>query len=172
MRTFMNDTIFDEVIPTLDLPLEDLRSFAGAVIDRFNNPFVKHALLAISLNSVSKWRARCMPSLLEYVQRKGELPCHLAFSLAALLDFYQGTEIRDGALIGHRNGEEYPIRDDAPVLAFFAAHSQDTPQALTHAFLSNVDFFGQDLTQVPGLENYVAQALTDIRAKGHAPGHG
>ena len=138
----------------------------GAVIDRFNNPFVKHALLAISLNSVSKWRARCMPSLLEYVQRKGELPCHLAFSLAALLDFYQGTEIRDGALIGHRNGEEYPIRDDAPVLAFFAAHSQDAPQALTHAFLSNVDFFGQDLTQVPGLENYVAQALTDIRAKG------
>lgn len=89
VRTFMNDTIFDEVIPTLDLPLEDLRSFAGAVIDRFNNPFVKHALLAISLNSVSKWRARCMPSLLEYVQRKGELPCHLAFSLAALLDFYQ-----------------------------------------------------------------------------------
>ena len=90
----------------------------------------------------------------------------LAFSLAALLDFYQGTEIRDGALIGSRNGEEYPIRDDAPVLAFFAAHSHDAPEALAHAFLSNVDFFGQDLTQEPGLEAYVAQALADIRAKG------
>ena len=166
VRTFMNDTIFQEVIPTLDLPVEDLKSFAGAVIDRFNNPFVKHALLAISLNSVSKWRARCMPSLTEYIARKGALPCRLAFSLAALLDFYQGTEIRDGALIGSRNGEEYPIRDDAPVLAFFAAHSHDAPEALAHAFLSNVDFFGQDLTQEPGLEAYVAQALADIRAKG------
>lgn len=166
VRTFMNDTIFQEVIPTLDLPVEDLKSFAGAVIDRFNNPFVKHALLAISLNSVSKWRARCMPSLLAYVQRKGELPCRLAFSLAALMDFYQGTEIRDGALIGHRNGEEYPIRDDAPVLSFFAAHSQDDPQGLTRAFLSNADFFGQDLTQVPGLEDYVSRALADIRAQG------
>ena len=166
VRTFMNDTIFQEVIPTLDLPVEDLKSFAGAVIDRFNNPFVKHALLAISLNSVSKWRARCMPSLLAYVQRKGELPCRLAFSLAALMDFYQGTEIRDGALIGHRNGEEYPIRDDAPVLSFFAAHSQDDPQGLTQAFLGNEDFFGQDLTQVPGLEDYVSRALADIRAQG------
>ena len=107
-----------------------------------------------------------MPSLLEYVRRKGELPCRLAFSLAALLDFYQGTEIRDGALIGHRNGEEYPIRDDAAVLDFFAAHSQDDPQTLTHAFLSNEDFFGQDLTQVPGLEAYVTQSLAHIRAKG------
>lgn len=64
---FMKQTIFDEVIPTLTLPKEELEEFAQAVITRFHNPYVKHALLAISLNSVSKWRARCMPSFLGYL---------------------------------------------------------------------------------------------------------
>lgn len=113
---FMKETIFDEVIPTLTLPKQDLADFANAVITRFNNPYVKHALLSISLNSVSKWRARCMPSFLEYIEKEGKLPTHLTFSLAALMAFYTGTEIRDKALIGHRDGEEYQILDDAYVL--------------------------------------------------------
>ena len=92
---FMKKTIFDEVIPTLTLPKQELVDFAEAVIVRFNNPYVKHALLSISLNSVSKWRARCMPSFLGYIEMKKELPKHLTFSLAALMAFYKGTEIRD-----------------------------------------------------------------------------
>ena len=64
IKEFMLKTIFDEIIPTLDLPKEDLQNFAEAVIDRFQNPFIKHALLSITLNSISKWRARCMPSFL------------------------------------------------------------------------------------------------------------
>ena len=64
-----------------------------------------------------------MPSLLGYVERKGELPKHLTFSIAALMAFYTGSEIRDKALIGHRNGQEYNIMDDMAVLEFFAANS-------------------------------------------------
>ena len=112
IRNFMTRTIFDEVIPTLTLPEEELKEFAEAVITRFNNPYVKHALLSISLNSVSKWRARCLPSLLGYVEKFGKLPSHLTFSLAALLAFYTGTEIRDKALTGHRDGQEYQVMDD------------------------------------------------------------
>ena len=119
IKNFMVKTIFDEVIPTLTLPEEELKEFAEAVITRFNNPYVKHALLSISLNSVSKWRARCMPSLLGYVEKFGKLPVHLAFSLAALMAFYTGTEIRGKALIGSRNGQEYEILDDMDVLEFF-----------------------------------------------------
>ena len=70
---FMKKTIFEEVIPTLTLPKQDLIDFANAVITRFNNPYVKHALLSISLNSVSKWRARCMPSFLGYIEKEGKL---------------------------------------------------------------------------------------------------
>ena len=163
---FMRSTIFDEVIPTLTLPEKDLVDFAEAVTTRFNNPYVKHALLSISLNSVSKWRARCMPSFLGYIEKKGRLPKHLTFSLAALMAFYQGTEIRDKALIGHRNGEEYNIMDDAAVLEFFAANSTKPSKEFAHGFLSNLDFFGQDLTQIEGLEDTVATYLDEIAEKG------
>lgn len=131
---YIKGTLFDEIIPTLTLPAEELKEFAEAVFARFNNPFVKHAHLAIAMNSVSKWRARCMPSLLDYVAKTGVLPAHLTFSLAALLSFYTGSEIRDGVLIGQRGGTfdtmagdgagdtEYPINDSASVLEFFAAN--------------------------------------------------
>ena len=163
---FMRSTIFDEVIPTLTLPEKDLVDFAEAVTTRFNNPYVKHALLSISLNSVSKWRARCMPSFLGYIEKTGKLPKHLTFSLAALMAFYQGTEIRDKALIGHRNGEEYNIMDDAAVLEYFAANSTKPSKEFAHGFLSNLDFFGQDLTQIEGLEDTVATYLDEIAEKG------
>ena len=126
VKSFMMKTIFDEVIPTLTLPREELEEFANAVITRFHNPYVKHALLSISLNSVSKWRARCLPSFLGYVEKYGKLPVHLTFSIASLMAFYTGSEIRDKALIGHRNGQEYSIMDDAAVLEFFPEGGKKT----------------------------------------------
>ena len=166
IKNFMVKTIFDEVIPTLTLPEEELKEFAEAVITRFNNPYVKHALLSISLNSVSKWRARCMPSLLGYVEKFGKLPVHLAFSLAALMAFYTGTEIRGKALIGSRNGQEYEILDDMDVLEFFRDNCRKGSRDFVTAFLGNENFFGQDLNQVEGLTDAVAGYLDDIRANG------
>lgn len=163
---YIKATIFDEVIPTLTLPKQDLVDFAEAVLTRFNNPYVKHAHLSISLNSVSKWRARCMPSFLEYIEKEGKLPAHLTFSLAALMAFYTGTEIRDKALIGHRDGQEYSIMDDADVLEFFAANSSKEPAEYAHAVLSNENFWGQDLTKLAGVEEAVTNYISDIRSMG------
>ena len=164
--SFMQHTLYDEVIPTLDLPKDDLMAFAEAVTGRFRNPYIKHALLAICLNSVSKWRARCMPSLLGYVERKGELPKRLAFSLASLMALYHGGQIKEGKLECQRDGQPYTLQDDAPVLAFFAENSGKPAMEMARMFLSNTAFFGQDLTQVPGLLDYVGQALEEILARG------
>ena len=166
IQTFMQKTLYDEVIPTLSLPKEDLMAFAEAVTGRFKNPYIKHALLSICLNSVSKWRARCMPSLLGYVEREHKLPEHLTFSLAALMALYHGGHLKDGALECLRDGQPYALRDDAAVLAFFAENDQKPAAELTRMFLSSTDFFGQDLTQVPGLETAVATALEDVLARG------
>ena len=166
VRKFMMTTVFDEIIPTLTLPKEELVAFANAVIERFENPFIKHALLSISLNSTSKWKSRCMPSLTGYIEKTGEIPSHLAFSLAALMNFYTGTEIKDSALIGNRNGEEYKILDDASALEFFAANCTKATDEFVAAFLSNESFFGQDLTAVAGLKDAVAAYLDDIKANG------
>ena len=89
-----------------------------------------------------------MPSLLGYVEKTGKLPAHLTFSIAALMAFYHGTEIRDKALIGHRNGQEYNIMDDKAVLEFFAANCEKDTQTFVTSFLGNEDFFGQDLNKV------------------------
>ena len=163
---FIQKTIYDEVIPTLTLPKKDLEDFAQAVITRFKNPYVKHALLSISLNSVSKWRARCLPSFLGYIEQKKTLPAHLTFSLAALMAFYTGSEIRDGALIGHRGEEEYRIMDDAAVLEFFAANSLKDAKEFTEEFLAREDFFGQNLNEIEGLTDAVSEYLDDIRKLG------
>ncbi len=166
VRNYMNDTIFDEVIPTLSLPKTELEEFAGAVIDRFNNPFIKHALLSISLNSVSKWRARCMPSFLGYIEKFGQLPKRLTFSIAALIAFYQGEELRDGVLLGHRDGAEYEIKDDAAVLEFFAANSKKPAAELVKAFLGREDFFGEDLNAYAGVTEAVTAHVETIRESG------
>ena len=163
---FIKGTLFDEVIPTLTLPRQDLLDFADAVLTRFNNPYVKHAHLSIALNSVSKWRARCMPSFLDYVKNEGRLPEHLTFSIAALMAFYTGSEIRDKALIGHRNGEEYQILDDMSVLEFFAANSGKEPAEFAKAVLSNVSFWGQDLSEIDGLTGKISEYIASIRETG------
>ena len=163
---FIKGTLFDEVIPTLTLPKDELMEFADAVLTRFRNPYVKHAHLAISLNSVSKWRARCMPSFLDYIRNEGKIPAHLTFSLAALMSFYTGSEIRDKALIGHRGEEEYRIMDDAAVLDFFAANSGKEAAEYVNAVLSYVDFWGQDLSALAGFEDAIIGYVNDIRTIG------
>ena len=166
VRNFMMSILHEEVIPTLSLPKAELEEFADAVVARFNNPYVDHALLAISLNSVSKWRARCMPSFLGYIEKEGKLPARLTFSLAALMAFYTGSEIRDKALIGHRNGQEYNIMDDMAVMEFFRDHSGKDTKEFVSTFLGRIDFFGQDLNQIQGLTDAVTAYLDDIKANG------
>ena len=107
-----------------------------------------------------------MPSFLDYVKQEGKLPVHLTFSIAALMAFYTGTEIREKALIGHRGEEEYQILDDQAVLAFFAANSTKEPQEYAHLVLSNAAFWGQDLSSLPGVEDAVTEYLSEIRKQG------
>lgn len=167
VRTFMNDVIYKEVIPTLDLPKEELESFAAAVNDRFANPYIKHNLLDIALNSCSKFNARCLPSLLGYVEEKGELPKCLTFSLAAFIKFYQG-EWKDGVYTGTRkDGTQYPLRDDESVIRFFAdAWAENDAEKTAESVLSNKDFWsGKDLTEVPGLKDAVAGYLKEMEEK-------
>ena len=94
INKYLNKVIFEEIIPTLGHENEDI-PFGKAVLERFSNPFVKHQLLSIALNSVSKFKARVLPTILEYNEQRGELPKCLTFSLAALIAFYRTDETND-----------------------------------------------------------------------------
>lgn len=164
---FMNRVVYEEIIPTLDLPREELEDFAAAVSERFNNPYIDHALLSIALNSTSKWKARVLPSLTEYVRRMGKLPVCLTFSFAAYIAFYHAAKERgEGCLIGCRNGEAYEIRDDAWVLDFYYDHRNDGPQEIARAVIRNADMWDGALEALPAFESAVTACLEHIEAIG------
>ncbi|MBS6194674.1 MAG: tagaturonate reductase [Clostridiales bacterium] len=171
VKGFMNKLLYDEVIPTLrhELDERELKEFAAAVGDRFNNPFVDHELMSISLNSSSKWKARDLPSLLAYVEEKEELPSCLVMSMAAYIAFYSNEIQRresDGLICRRAKGNEYRIQDDAWVLDFYYDHRADDEETLVHSVLSDVRFWERDLTKIAGLECAVAEGLKKIRREG------
>ena len=123
MCAHLRSCIFDEIIPTLDLPREELLAYANSVVERFGNPYIKHYLSAISLNSVSKFKVRVLPSILEYIKRYNEMPKTLIFAFAKLIEFYKTD-----------------MPQDAPeVVAFMREHS-------VREILANTALWGEDLT--------------------------
>lgn len=166
IKEFMTKTIFDEIIPTLSLPKDELESFANSVIERFENPYIKHELLSISLNSVSKWKSRCLPSFKGYVLEFDKLPVHLTFSLASLMSFYRTSEKGEMCLIGRRGDNTYKIMDDTSVLDFFALNASLPTEEFVENYLSNVSFFGEDMTKYEGLVEVITTYINDIDANG------
>ncbi len=135
MREHLRKCVFDEIIPTLDLPKEELIEYADSVLTRFANPYIRHMLSAIALNSVSKFKVRVLPSILEYIKRFGKMPETLLFSFAKLIDFYR-TDMTN---------------DDAEVTAFMKT-------ATVGEILANTALWDEDLTFLKdGIEKYVNQ---------------
>ncbi|MBR5226050.1 MAG: tagaturonate reductase [Clostridia bacterium] len=169
IRGFMNKMLYEEVIPTLTLDKDDLMAFAEAVQDRFNNPFVNHELMSISLNSTSKWKARNMPSFLEYIKNEGKLPACLTMSLAAYIAFYSNDiqELNEKGLVCRRpKGNDYLVSDDRWALEFYYEHKNDSAEELVRAVLTNEQMWDQDLTKIEGLYDAVLAGLKLIRAEG------
>lgn len=166
---YMNKMLFNEILPILPLAKKDVESFAGAVQDRFKNPFINHELLSISLNSTSKWRARNMPSFFEYIEKYGKLPVCLTMSFAAYIAFFSSDiqELTDAGLICRRpKGNTYVCSDDRWVLEFYYEHRNDSVEDLVHSVMCNEQMWGQDLTKVPGFEAATIENLKLIRSQG------
>ena len=160
--SFLQKVLFEEIIPTLDLPSSELESFAKDVLDRFRNPFIHHRLISISLNSVSKFKTRCLPSLLTYVDRKNELPAYLCYSLACLMKFYKGK----------RGEEVIELRDSPEVIEFFKKHwalvesGEISLDEWVHQCLSHTAFWGTDLSSISGLSSQILEYIELIQQKG------
>ena len=123
MREHIRRCVFDEIIPTLDLPRDELVNYANSVLERFGNPYIKHYLSSIALNSVSKFKVRVLPSILEYIKRYGEVPRTLIFSFAKLIEFYK-TDMTN---------------DDPAVCEFMRTHT-------AREILANKSLWGEDLS--------------------------
>ena len=123
MCAFVKGCVYDEIIPTLDLPEKELKGYADNVFERFKNPYIKHMCSSIALNSVSKFKVRVLPSILEYIRRKNEMPDKLLTSFAKLIEFYK-TDMPN---------------DDEKVMKFMK-------EASIKEILSNKELWGENLS--------------------------
>lgn len=169
VSTFIREAVFDEILPTLEFDAEERKRFASAVLERFRNPFIKHALISITLNSASKFKVRVLPSLLAYQQIHHQLPKRLTLGLAALLRFYRPAGSGPKGTYGSYNGKEYPIQDAEDVITIFRNAWERDPAdhaAIARQLLSSRELWGMDLNEVPGLCAAVTELLRTIDAGG------
>lgn len=151
--------MFDELLPTLNLPEAELRQFAGSVLERFNNPFVDHQVTSIMLNSFSKFETRDLPGLKTYLKRKGCLPEGLVMGLAAIIVYYKGGKRADGT--------EIVPKDMPEVLALLQkAWQADTPRTVAETVLKADFIWKEDLNSIPGLTDMLTAYIDGIQQKG------
>ena len=168
MARFLQRVIVEEIVPFVPLPEAERRAYAASVLERFANPYIRHELLSIALNSVSKWKVRVLPSVLDYAKEQGHAPAGLAFSLATLLWFYRGQFDAAGEFIGQREAGAYPIRDERAVLEIFDTAWRD-PANVAPTLLADQRLWGMNLTTVPELTLQVGNALDRITHIGLLP---
>lgn len=156
---FTKEFVFDEVVPTIKLPHDQMVSFANSVFERYLNPFVRHELMSIALNSISKYKARVMQTVKDYYEINNTLPTHAMFSLASLIKFY----------FGKRNeNEAIKLNDDPKYLQFFAnLKERNLSEAeIVKEVLANEDMWQEDLNQFANMHEVVTSYLKLINEKG------
>jgi len=166
---FIRSSLMDEILPTIRFTQSEKEKFADAVIERFNNPFIKHELLSISLNSVSKFKVRVLPSLLGYQKLFNKIPFRLCLSLAALIRFYKPFEKKEYKFLGEYQGKKYQINDSPDVVNYFDEmwkQNGNDQDSLIKNILSQTQFWGKDISTVPGLLDTTLKYLQKIETDG------
>lgn len=165
---YIRQIAFEEIIPTINMPIAELEEFASQVMERFQNPFIHHRWLDISLNSISKFKTRVLPSLQAYLGKR-QIPQLMTFSLAALINFYHGLALNEKGMEAKCDGVTYLVRDDREVLQFFfdlwQTHGNDIP-TLVDKVLSERKFWDDDLSAYPGFAEQLSAYVSDIQDQG------
>ena len=158
MGAFVRKVMFEELLPTLDLPKAELEKFGEDVLDRFRNPFVKHFVTSIMLNSFPKFKTRDLPGLKIYLERKGELPSAIVLGLAAIITYYKG---------GKRGDVEIIPNDDKAIVDLLKELWNTNSTAEIAKGVLNAEFiWGENLNEISGLTQKVESYLSSIQKNG------
>ncbi len=161
LSLYIDQLIKNEIIPVLSQDSEELQAFASDVISRFQNPYIKHELLSISLNSLTKFKTRLLPQLISYHQKYNKNPYFIMVSLAALILFYRGKF----------HNMEIPLKDDKYLLDRFIEWDElydNSPEELVRNILSMTDLWEIDLSKINNLVQDVTTIMTSINNIGIA----
>lgn len=158
--------VLEEMVPTLPYPIDDLRAYTGEVFHRFANPFIHHRLSDIAYNSLSKFRARLLPTLFYYCEHGQTIPEQLTLGLAGLLRYYWVRRTDEGGFVGvNLCGQPYAVRDDEEALMKLADVWSDAAlvneplNKTIHRLLSIESLWGGNLSEVEELVESVTDRL-------------
>lgn len=152
---YIRMVLFEELLPTLSFPEEELNSFATEILNRFKNPYINHRLTSIMLNSFSKYKTRDLPALKRYLEHKKKIPEGIVLGLAAICICYKDKK------------EETKFKDEKSVLSVLQnAWSRESVQDTTSEILGAVSLWGEDLNKVEGLSSSLSKYLTIIKKRG------
>ena len=155
---FVRKVMYEELLPTLNLPREELEKFASDVLERFRNPFVKHFVTSIMLNSFPKYKTRDLPGLKTYLERKGELPAGLVLGLAGICTYYKG---------GKRGEDEIVPNDDPRIIELLRdLWATGDVAKVAEGVLGATFIWDEDLNAIPGLSRMLTKALALIQMEG------
>ena len=154
---FLQRTLNEEIIPFVSDDIAATKVFADSVIERFKNPYLNHQLVSISLNSISKWRARVLPSFKDYYQTYGKLPQNLVVGFSYLMALYAAVEKKENGYFVAVPSRVIELKDDLPYLTYFAAKNP------IGAFMADESVWGEDLTQYAGFYDAVVANVEKIK---------
>ena len=155
---FVHTVMYEELLETLNLPKPELEAYAASVVERFVNPFVKHFVTSIMLNSFPKYKTRDLPGVKTYLERKGELPKGLVLGLAAIITYYKG---------GKRGDVEIVPNDDAAIIELLKnLWATGDVRKVAEGVLAAEFIWGENLNEVPGLTDLVTTDLEIIQNEG------
>ena len=157
LSAFVEDTLKAEIIPFVSSDIEATTVFADSVKDRFMNPFLNHQLVSISLNSISKWRARVLPSFKDYYAQYGEIPPCLTIGFSYLMALYSSIQKQGDTFMVNVPNRTIELKDDLPYLEYFAGGGSVV------VFMSNADVWGEDLTAYAGFADAVFANVEKIK---------
>lgn len=162
---FVRNFIFNEVIPTIDIPEDQMIAYSNSVLERYMNPYVHHLLMSIALNSSTKYKERVLPSVLQYMERKNTLPKNALFSLAALITFYKGVRLSDGSKIEISDTNTEWVELLSNLWATNDANTLEGAKKIVTTVLGLKNHWGVDLNTYPGVTDFVSEALVQINTK-------
>ena len=155
---FVHKVMYEELLETLNLPKPELEAYAASVVERFVNPYVKHFVTSIMLNSFPKYKTRDLPGLKTYLERKGELPKGLVLGLAAIITYYKG---------GKRGDVEIVPNDDAAIISLLQElWASGDVRKVAEGVLAAEFIWGENLNEIPGLTDLITADLELIQREG------
>lgn len=157
LSAFLRRALDTEIIPYVSDDIAATTAFADSVTERFENPYLNHQLVSISLNSISKWRARVLPSFKDYYAQHGQIAPNLSVGFAYLMAMYSLVEKRENGYFVQVPNREIEIKDDLPYLEYFAAKKP------IGAFMSDESVWGEDLTKYAGFYDSVIANVEKIK---------